>query len=1555
MDELRIPIPRDAPPCPNPGSPSFFDELFAKRIHMTESKVTDATPVSAVESMRRQAQSWARSVPIRLDSWSELLATLILTTFQMRPTTVSHWEEVQIVYAVVGGKRWRAHDGYLFTYCNGGWGKLEGATPSMILRETADALVSLEGFYLCCGENTGVPTPRTSQSLLRVLADLLSRGNGPLDLADKTVMEEGHFARNYPRRGRGPSGACDWAERQADFVASLRKKLFDELCSDGFRKAYVEWTDSPYRPAKPAIAFDDCFFGPSYASEEKSGDCNCYVLLRYPVLLPDPVLEAAAGKLKCFLSSCFYGNQPMLQLYFMLEALAVHSVNIKAMLFFQDDGNKGKSALTTLRASVWGQSHTVADPSIFFAPEEMRKQGIDLTHKWFVTIQETVENRKAVFLEHLWKKFCTQEAVAIRPNYAKSTKRVPFTGLKIWELNQVMRGVGCVYDTVVRRVICAHLMATFTGDPDAVNEADGVFLLDRGIDDFLRSGPCAAAYMACVFLPFLQRTSQAECVGALGNLKAYDNAHGSTIATDSERLAREMCGGQDDWADLIPPTAQPPLAAEGGPPTNEVGELPARQDTASLDFEGARVRDGIIQDGGKIFISRVGHCPKIPGVSATPRKRPRGGRIVVSRRAKMEMFVGRGFFRKVRNEYVPVIPAEKFEPRGPIGRLEGYVETPNLRALQDAATDPVSRKNLTATQRAWEALKRDKQAIAGRLIDADVTGHVEMLRRTTSFLEQYLRTVEDGGGQVAVKYEYKTPFGGRRYALGSFAAQVLPRDIREAMFRDTAVDVDMVNAFPSLLAQLASKLCGEEYARAMAPALFDYNACREEVLRRINSWMGGGRREAKDLVLRILNGGGVPSFFRTNSRSQIGNKPLLSTPGDARPSFLDDLKKAGCFCARLAEQAWPEMAGIFAERQRPDLTVLHYFVASIEDAVLAEAEKFLEQEGCRVNSLHFDGLLVQTGNRHLDDKLLGDMRCHVAKGTGYTVEFAVKDWAGGFFGRLGSMLTSRPETEAARFALRGNCVVVSAVAVVLSGRASPCEFAEACRLMEQQFVGNSGAREAATQRCVSVSYGFVSEQMRRLHKVNIVPALLSDLMPHLSRGGAALLHHGRHCVGLRYDNASRTVDVFDTARGSVGRTTTDQVFALLTDAPGAYCAQAFLCSPCGNDSIASPKYRPWQLAALELEASGTQEEEEADEETCNPTEDLLKSLTEEKNAFLRSARKPPGGANQYTCHLCPSRTFSRKAKLLTHVANYHNASHCAASSKQLRLCVSMHNTGQIDDAFCAILSDGVEQSPGGYLARSAAMMREWVCTSPTFRNIEGKTTCWGRYLSLVLTETGPRHLLKEDLRDGYTRCGNVYYAEAFADLVLAFTLSPETHGCQRRVYNGLIQHFTALGSETTFLMPRPHRNIRDIQMMIAEGGTSKKIVRRGLQYLKDAREFEVLAHDGTYKVAMGLIGQPGHGVRVRREDGQTGNAEDSRKAAKDKGDQHVVQTLRTKGGCTCGVAGSFSESAELVRSFVKESVHGDKESLSQVRMFFSDSSEKWTRPVCLRCCPICSV
>ena len=107
--------------------------------------------------------------------------------------------------------------------------------------------------------------------------------------------------------------------------------------------------------------------------------------------------------------------------------------------------------------------------------------------------------------------------------------------------------------------------------------------------------------------------------------------------------------------------------------------------------------------------------------------------------------------------------------------------------------------------------------------------------------------------------------------------------------------------------------------------------------------------------------------------------------------------------------------------------------------------------------------------------------------------------------------------------------------------------------------------------------------------------------------------------------------------------------------------------------------------------------------------------------------------------------------------------------------------------------------------------------------------CSDPYIALVLTDTGPRYKLKADLASGYERCGNVYFAQSFADLLLSLALFPETKGRQRRVYNGLAQHFLYVGSEGYFLAPRPQQGVREMQMIVIKTDESRVILSRVME------------------------------------------------------------------------------------------------------------------------------
>ena len=92
-------------------------------------------------------------------------------------------------------------------------------------------------------------------------------------------------------------------------------------------------------------------------------------------------------------------------------------------------------------------------------------------------------------------------------------------------------------------------------------------------------------------------------------------------------------------------------------------------------------------------------------------------------------------------------------------------------------------------------------------------------------------------------------------------------------------------------------------------------------------------------------------------------------------------------------------------------------------------------------------------------------------------------------------------------------------------------------------------------------------------------------------------------------------------------------------------------------------------------------------------------------------------------------------------------------------------------------------------------------------------------------------------------------------------------------------------------------------------------------------DFEVLAHGGTYKAAMGVIGQPKYGEKLQRDEK---GAPSERFASREEDEVNVIQTLRTGRECAIGVRGSFSEGAQFVGGCIRHSFQGNKDRPAQV-------------------------
>ena len=80
--------------CPRQGASrlqgALLETLYSVDVDLMRSVEIDLCPASELEAASAKVREWASGWEVPLPPWVEQLAILILTTFQMRPTTVSH-------------------------------------------------------------------------------------------------------------------------------------------------------------------------------------------------------------------------------------------------------------------------------------------------------------------------------------------------------------------------------------------------------------------------------------------------------------------------------------------------------------------------------------------------------------------------------------------------------------------------------------------------------------------------------------------------------------------------------------------------------------------------------------------------------------------------------------------------------------------------------------------------------------------------------------------------------------------------------------------------------------------------------------------------------------------------------------------------------------------------------------------------------------------------------------------------------------------------------------------------------------------------------------------------------------------------------------------------------------------------------------------------------------------------------------------------------------------------------------------------------------------------
>lgn len=242
-------------------------------------------------------------------------------------------------------------------------------------------------------------------------------------------------------------------------------------------------------------------------------------------------------------------------------------------------------------------------------------------------------------------------------------------------------------------------------------------------------------------------------------------------------------------------------------------------------------------------------------------------------------------------------------------------------------------------------------------------------------LKAYKKNMNKTDGTIVVTYNKRMDMG-RRYADKSLSLQNFAKKIRHTLVHDTHTDVDISNCHPVVLSQY----CRKNGIRC--DMLDDYVLRRDSKLQDIMNTCGISRNVAKEMILVVMYLGLVSNFCLTAGLSI------------APPKWVDDL--AAEF-NQIADSIKGKNDSIYKKicasknkdfKKNKTSTTLAYVNQIIEDELIMHARQKLSDCGFVVETLCFDGLLIQKAD--ISEETLGSLSAYCEEKTGYTVQFEVK-------------------------------------------------------------------------------------------------------------------------------------------------------------------------------------------------------------------------------------------------------------------------------------------------------------------------------------------------------------------------------------------------------------------------------------------------------------------------------------------------------------------------------------------------------------------------------------
>ena len=368
------------------------------------------------------------------------------------------------------------------------------------------------------------------------------------------------------------------------------------------------------------------------------------------------------------------------------------------------------------------------------------------------------------------------------------------------------------------------------------------------------------------------------------------------------------------------------------------------------------------------------------------------------------------------------------------------------------------------------------------------------------------------------------------------------------------------------------------------------------------------REDAKDLLLRTLNGGGVRCWRR--------DKGIEKFSGDsAGISFLRDYQREAQVCCAIVAESRSDIRDIsrLAGRPRPEMTAVAYYLAEIEDAALQILEREAESRGVSVCAPCFGGCLLRGREREANQALLAAQRSVLAE-LQIEVQFEIKVWPAG----NASVARQRSVFEKAR--------------EVGTDAAEKCETLPGRRLMclpaaILNLVG-SGSSAARAIRSLKADGPYTYKAL--LENIPHVTLRIATAVAD-SPGGAYILHEGSHAAGLEV-NGPGTVLLKDSTPNKATQVAISWVNEYLAAGNGAGVYLFELTDAKGSGEAAEAAAFEWG----EMSAGGKRRPPEAFRTTAAKLKRKREYSAVGVDALLRTLKwyRPSRGAAMEQRHAC---------------------------------------------------------------------------------------------------------------------------------------------------------------------------------------------------------------------------------------------------------------------------------------------------------------------------------